>query len=118
MLNVRDNRRQLSRRVELARYVVGGAFALLATCYWYVQILRGDYYFTLSEYNRIRSVKVTAPRGYILDRRLARFGPPLADERHHADERVRVDRRRLLVVPRPLELGSEHLPDAIGDLVE
>ena len=36
--------------------------------YWYVQIVRGEYYFTLSENNRIRSVKITAPRGYIFDR--------------------------------------------------
>ena len=48
---------------------VGAVFALLATAYWYIQISRGEYYFTLSEYNRLRSVKVMAPRGYVLDRR-------------------------------------------------
>ncbi len=68
MLRVRENRRDLSRRVEIARIAVGGVFALLAFCYWYVQIVRGDYYYTLSENNRIRSVKVTAPRGSIFDR--------------------------------------------------
>ena len=30
--------------------------------------MRGDYYFSLSENNRIRAVKITAPRGYVLDR--------------------------------------------------
>ena len=68
MLNVRENRRALSRRIELARVAVGTVFALLATAYWYIQIVRGEHYFTLSEENRIRSVKITAPRGYILDR--------------------------------------------------
>jgi penicillin-binding protein 2 len=68
VLRVRENRRELSRRVEIARIVVGSVFALLAICYWFVQIARGDYYFTLSENNRLRSVKVTAPRGYIFDR--------------------------------------------------
>jgi penicillin-binding protein 2 len=68
MLRVRENRRELSRRVEVARIVVGSVFALLAICYWFVQIVRGDYYFTLSENNRLRSVKITAPRGYIFDR--------------------------------------------------
>ena len=68
MLRVRENRRELSRRIEVARILVGSVFALLAIAYWYVQIVRGDFYFTLSENNRLRSVKVTAPRGYIFDR--------------------------------------------------
>lgn len=69
MLRVREDRRELSRRVEWARIAVGSVFALLATAYWYIQIVRGDHFFALSENNRIRSVKVTAPRGYIFDRR-------------------------------------------------
>lgn len=68
MLRVREKRRELSRRIEIARLIVGTVFALLATAYWYLQIARGDYYFALSENNRIRSVRVTAPRGYVLDR--------------------------------------------------
>jgi penicillin-binding protein 2 len=68
VLKVRENRRELSGRIEIARLAVGGVFAVLAFSYWYVQIARGDYYFELSENNRIRSVKVTAPRGYVLDR--------------------------------------------------
>jgi len=68
MLKVRENRRDLSSRIEIARVAVGAVFALLAFAYWYVQIVRGDYYFELSENNRIRSVKLNAPRGYVLDR--------------------------------------------------
>ena len=68
MLKVRENRRELSSRIEIARIVVGAVFAVLAFSYWYVQIVRGDHYFELSESNRIRSVKLTAPRGYVLDR--------------------------------------------------
>jgi penicillin-binding protein 2 len=68
MLKVRENRRELSTRIEIARIAVGAVFAFLAVAYWYVQIVRGDYYFGLSENNRIRSVKLTAPRGYVLDR--------------------------------------------------
>jgi penicillin-binding protein 2 len=68
MLKVRENREQLSSRIEIARIAVGALFAILAIAYWYVQIVRGDYYFGLSENNRIRSVKMTAPRGYVLDR--------------------------------------------------
>lgn len=68
MLKVRDDRRLLGRRIEGARVVVGAVFAVLATAYWYLQISRGEYYFGLSENNRLRSVKLTAPRGYVLDR--------------------------------------------------
>lgn len=68
MLKVRENRTALNRRLEGARVAVGIVFAILATSYWYVQIVRGDYYFTLSENNRIRSVRINAPRGYVLDR--------------------------------------------------
>ncbi len=68
MFRVRDNRRELSRRVEIARIGVGSVFALLAIAYWYVQIVRGEHYYALSENNRIRSVKINAPRGYIFDR--------------------------------------------------
>ena len=33
-----------------------------------LQIVRGEHYYALSENNRIRSVRVMAPRGYVLDR--------------------------------------------------
>jgi penicillin-binding protein 2 len=68
MLRVRENRRELTGRIEGARLGVGIVFALLAVCYWWVQIVRGDYYFALSENNRLRSVRINAPRGYVLDR--------------------------------------------------
>lgn len=68
MLKVRENRTALNRRMEASRVAVGIVFAILATSYWYVQIVRADYYFTLSENNRIRSVRINAPRGYVLDR--------------------------------------------------
>ena len=68
MLRIREDRRGLLRRIEAAQIIVGAVFAVLASSYWYTQILRGDYYFTLSEANRIRSVRIMAPRGYVLDR--------------------------------------------------
>ena len=50
MLKVRENRREISSRIEIARIIVGGVFAVLAVSYWYVQIVRGDYYFGLKRY--------------------------------------------------------------------
>jgi penicillin-binding protein 2 len=75
LLKIREDRQQLLRRIEFSRMGVGTALSLLAIAYWFVQIVRGDYYFTLSENNRFRSVKITAPRGYILDRN----GAPLVE---------------------------------------
>ena len=69
MLRVRENRGEINRRIDAARLAVGAVFALLATGYWYIQIVRGDHYYALSENNRIRSVRIPAPRGYVLDRR-------------------------------------------------
>ncbi len=68
MLKIREDRRALSRRIEAARIAVGTVFALLAVAYWYIQIARGEHYYALSENNRIRSVRIMAPRGYVLDR--------------------------------------------------
>ncbi|HEY7862844.1 MAG TPA: penicillin-binding protein 2 [Thermoanaerobaculia bacterium] len=68
MLKVRDDRRELTRRIELSRIFTGAVFSVLTFAYWYIQIVQGDRYFELSENNRIRSVKVTAPRGHVLDR--------------------------------------------------
>ena len=68
MLRIREDRQQVTRRIEVARVAVGAILSLLAVAYWSIQIVRGDYYFSLSENNRIRAVKVTAPRGYVLDR--------------------------------------------------
>ena len=68
MLRTREDRQALARRIEVSRVAVGTVLSLLAVAYWTVQIVRGEYYFSLSENNRIRAVKITAPRGYVLDR--------------------------------------------------
>jgi len=75
VLRIREDRQAVARRVEIARVAVGAMLSLLAVAYWTIQIVRGDYYFSLSENNRIRAVKITAPRGYVLDRQ----GVPLVE---------------------------------------
>ncbi|MEX0879696.1 MAG: penicillin-binding protein 2 [Thermoanaerobaculia bacterium] len=68
MLKIREDRQALARRIEISRVGVGALLSFLAVAYWFVQIVRGEHYFSLSENNRIRAVKITAPRGYVLDR--------------------------------------------------
>jgi penicillin-binding protein 2 len=64
-----DDREAFQRRIEIAFVLIAFAFGAMATAYWYIQIVRGDYYFQLSENNRLRSVAITAARGVIYDRR-------------------------------------------------
>ncbi len=75
MLRIREDRQALARRIEISRVGVGTLLSLLAVAYWTVQIVQGEHYFSLSENNRIRAVKITAPRGYVLDRN----GAPLVE---------------------------------------
>ncbi|MGH2981922.1 MAG: penicillin-binding protein 2, partial [Solirubrobacterales bacterium] len=52
--------------------ILGGAallmFAVIFFRLWYLQVLSGDKYLAEANNNRIREIRVTAPRGEILDR--------------------------------------------------
>jgi penicillin-binding protein 2 len=56
-------------RLRKAVLCVGIGCLILLLRLWYLQILEGDRYFTLSTNNRLRVRIVEAPRGFILDRR-------------------------------------------------
>lgn len=58
----------LAPRIQTAVVCVGIAFLILLLRLWYMQILEGDRYFSLSTTNRLRVRPVEAPRGFILDR--------------------------------------------------
>ena len=76
--------------------VIGGValvmFALVFFRLWYLQILSGDKYLADANNNRVREIKVQAPRGKILDR----------------DGRVLVDNRIGLAV----KVAPDKLPPA------
>jgi penicillin-binding protein 2 len=57
-----------SDKVLIAGYVVIALFFVLIIRLWQLQILQGNEYRKLSEENRLRVVKVAAPRGIIYDR--------------------------------------------------
>src|SRR4030067_2306557 len=42
---------------------------------WFLQVVKGDYYYDLAENNRIRPIKIRPPRGIIYDR----YGRPLVE---------------------------------------
>lgn len=55
-------------KVLVAGYVIVALFFILTIRLWQLQILQGSEYRKLSEGNRLRVVKVAAPRGIIYDR--------------------------------------------------
>lgn len=60
--------REYQFRFRYLYIILFGAFTLLFARLWYLQVLRGDLYKQYSEENRIKKVKITAPRGMIFDR--------------------------------------------------
>jgi penicillin-binding protein 2 len=59
---------QLALRVAILGTVVLIAFGVLVFRLWALQILSGDQYLNVAENNQLRTVRVQAPRGAILDR--------------------------------------------------
>jgi penicillin-binding protein 2 len=68
---------QLALRVAIMGGVALALFAIIFFRLWFLQILSGDQYLAQANDNRVREVKVEAPRGQILDRN----GSTLVDNR-------------------------------------
>jgi penicillin-binding protein 2 len=79
-----DNERRPTLTPQLAFRVavIGGValvmFAIVFFRLWYLQVLSGDSYVAAARENRVREIKVQAPRGEIVDR----HGLPLVENRH------------------------------------
>ena len=100
-----DNERRPTLTPQLAFRiaVIGGValvmFAIIFFRLWYLQVLSGDSYVAAARENRVREIKVQAPRGEIVDR----HGVPLVENRHSFSiklspdklPRARADRARL-----------------------
>jgi penicillin-binding protein 2 len=61
--------RKYKGRFLIVTIILIQAFLILAGRMWYIQILRGDEFERFSQSNRVRSLRIPAPRGRILDRR-------------------------------------------------
>ena len=96
-----DNERRPTLTPQLAFRVavVGGValvmFALIFFRLWYLQVLSGDKYEAQAQDNRVREIKVQAPRGEIVDR----HGQELVENRHSFS----------------IKLAPDKLPEEIGD---
>ena len=74
-MDSQERLRLLVQRTWQLAALLGVAFTVVLVGYWYTQIVRGAYYRELAENNRLRELKVEAPRGVILDRE----GRPLVE---------------------------------------
>jgi penicillin-binding protein 2 len=57
----------LALRISILTGIAVAIFSVLFLRLWYVQVLSGDKYRTQANDNRIREIRVQAPRGHILD---------------------------------------------------
>src|SRR5437868_12895428 len=55
-------------RLTSVQYVILAVFLILAVGLWRLQVSGSDYYDSLAERNRVRTIPILAPRGKILDR--------------------------------------------------
>ena len=58
----------LSRRLTILYFLLFLAFLVFFVRLWDLQVLKGDYFFELSENNRIKIQEIIAPRGALYDR--------------------------------------------------
>jgi penicillin-binding protein 2 len=79
---------QASLRIALLGAIVLALFAFVFFRLWFLQVLSGDKYLAEATGNRVRVIRVEAPRGQILDRN----GNRLVQNR--GSWKVQVDRRR------------------------
>jgi penicillin-binding protein 2 len=79
---------QLAFRVAVLGGIVLVMFAVIFFRLWYLQVLSGDDYRRTARDNRVRSVKVQAPRGEIVDR----HGQALVENRHSLSIKLTPDR--------------------------
>jgi penicillin-binding protein 2 len=86
-----DRRPPITPQLAFRVAVIGGLalimFAIIFFRLWYLQILSGDKYLADANNNRVREIKVEAPRGVILDR----DGRVLVDNRVGLAVKVRPD---------------------------
>lgn len=97
---IQDRRPPITPQLALRVAVFGGIalvlFAVIFFRLWYLQVLSGDQYLAEANDNRVRELRIQAPRGEIVDR----------------NGRVLVTNRRAIVV----QIDPSRLPDSERDM--
>src|SRR3954447_25077563 len=94
---------QLALRVGMMGGVALVMFAIIFFRLWYLQVLSGDKYLAEANQNQIRTVRVEAPRGEILDRN----GVVLVDNK--PGNAVKIDPTKLPQDPKERDLVYRRL---------
>ncbi len=68
MMEVRERREEILQRIPRLRLAFFIVLAVIASSYWFVQVVQGSYYRELADNNRLSKVPIRAPRGLIFDR--------------------------------------------------
>ena len=100
---VREHRDELVLRIRVMKGIISGLLILIATGFWFVQLVQGEYYRELAENNRLRKLPIKAPRGLIFDRK----GRLLVE--NIPSYNLMLDRSRAQDINRSLALASEVL---------
>lgn len=106
----------IQRKIMQSVILIGVGFLVLLLRLWYLQILQGRHYATLSASNRLRLQSMEAPRGFILDR----HGAVIVDNRPSFDVYVTPAdvpdvRTAALALVRVLPIGAEEIADRIQE---
>src|SRR3990170_3069779 len=70
-----ENPVDIQRRLPFFAAFIILFMLILFTRLWFLQVVKGEYYYDLAENNRIRPAKIRPPRGIIYDR----YGRPLVE---------------------------------------
>jgi penicillin-binding protein 2 len=95
-----------STKLHVAQYVVALVLLVLGAWLWRLQILGADNYRVLAEQNRIRKVRVLAPRGRIFDR----YGRILVDNYPSVTCYLLREQQKSLEADLPLIAAGLHMP--------
>jgi penicillin-binding protein 2 len=63
-----DDRSSLTYRLSAMQYGLAIAFAAVAVCFWYLQVLQHESFVEMAENNHQRTLALRAPRGVLFDR--------------------------------------------------
>src|SRR5262245_41059578 len=105
-----DDRRTVTMRLTLLRYVVAALFAMLAVSFWAMQVIQHAKYAELAENNHQRTLPLRAPRGLVFDR----DGRVLVENRHSFS--ISIDREHTKDINRTIRLLASVLGVTEGDL--
>ncbi|HET9370346.1 MAG TPA: penicillin-binding protein 2, partial [Vicinamibacterales bacterium] len=93
-----EDRQSLLGRLVAVRVVCIIAMVMLATCFWFIQVLQHGKFDTIAQSNHLRTLPLRAPRGILFDR----TGRILVDNRRAWS--IAIVREKTTNLPRAIEL--------------